>query len=490
VVTDQQVKKMRTELDKHGNLSRAAMNADLDPKTARKYRDSGRLPTQSTPERTWRTRADPFEDDWPDIEAKLRDAPELEAKTLFDDLVLRKPGKYVPNQLRTLQRHVRDWRAASGPPKEVFFAQEHRPGEAIQTDFTDASELNITIGGEPFPHLLCHCVLPYSNWDWATPTSSESLLGMKSGLQEALRQLGGVPEKHQTDNSTAATHARAHGRAFNAGYALWMQHLGLTPVTTAIGEKEQNGDVEAGNGALKRRLEQHLLMRGHRDFDSRAAYKAWLGDILRAGNVTREARVAVERPLLKPLPASWFPDFVEESVLVTPWSTIRVDHNTYSVPSRLIGVSVRVRRFDDRLEISFRGEAALIVPRLLGRNGHRVDYRHIIWSLVRKPGAFARYRYREDLFPSLVFRRAYDRLREQQSERTADREYVRILHLAASTSQSDVERALVAALGGETEVEAAGIRAVVRPETPAIPAMEAPPIDLTAYDGLIAGGAR
>ncbi|MDJ0765713.1 MAG: hypothetical protein QNJ97_22205, partial [Myxococcota bacterium] len=44
----------------------------------------------------------------------------------------------------------------------------HRPGEAMQTDFTNANELNIIIAGEPFDHLLCHPVLPYSNWEWAT----------------------------------------------------------------------------------------------------------------------------------------------------------------------------------------------------------------------------------------------------------------------------------------------------------------------------------
>ncbi|MBU1367195.1 MAG: IS21 family transposase, partial [Candidatus Omnitrophica bacterium] len=84
------------------------------------------------------------------------DAPELEAKALFEYLLLAKPGRYEPGQVRTFQRRVKQWRATEGPAKVVFFAQEHRPGEAMQTDFTSCNELQITIQGEPYEHMLCH----------------------------------------------------------------------------------------------------------------------------------------------------------------------------------------------------------------------------------------------------------------------------------------------------------------------------------------------
>ena len=158
---------------------------------------------------------------------RLADAPELEAKALFEDLLERKPDRYHEGQLRTFQRRVQQWRAQEGPPKEVFFAQEHRPGEAMQTDFTSANELGITIAGEPFDHLLCHSVLPYSNWEWATPCFSESLLALHRGVQAAVFRLGRSPESHQTDNSTepltvwrraseASTRRRARRRASGA----------------------------------------------------------------------------------------------------------------------------------------------------------------------------------------------------------------------------------------------------------------------------------
>jgi len=100
--------------------------------------------------------------------------------------------------------------------------------------------------------------------------------------------------------------------------------------------------------------------------------------------------------------------------------------NTYSVPSRLIGTSLLVRVRAETLEGYVGSSHALSLPRLVGKQQHRIDYRHIIWSLVRKPGAFAAYRYHDDLFPTTTFRRAYDRLVSERSTR-ADHEYVRIL---------------------------------------------------------------
>jgi hypothetical protein len=83
------------------------------------------------------------------------------------------------------------------------------------------------------------------------------------------------------------------------------------------------------------------------------------------------------------------------------------------------------------------------MPRLIGLAAHAINYRHIIEWLVRKPGAFRQYRFREDLFPSPVFRRAYDQLRETLPDRTADLEYLRILRQAARTMESEVERVLL-----------------------------------------------
>jgi hypothetical protein len=298
------------EIARHGQLGVAAMKSNMDRKTARKYRDAGRLPSEMKRERTWRTRRDPFERVWPQVAALLTEAPELEAKTIFDHLCRENPGEFEEGQLRTLQRRVRRWRAEEGPPKEVFFPQCHRPGEAAQTDFTWASELGVTIGGELFEHMLCHFVLPYSNWSWATVCHSESLLALRSGVQAALFRLGRVPLYHQTDNSTAATHSLRSGkRQFNEEYAALMRHLGMTPRTIGVGQKEQNGDVESANGALKRRLKQHLLLRGSCDFESVEAYTCWLHGVLAQANGLRQRRLREELSAMRPLSVKRLPEY-------------------------------------------------------------------------------------------------------------------------------------------------------------------------------------
>ena len=196
--TDAQVRKLMDEYTKTGRIGRSALRAGMDRKTARKYLRDGRLPSEVKKERAWRTREDPFAADWSKIVAMLDDAPKLEAKTIFDELLERDPGRYQESQLRTLQRHIKQWRATAGPPKEVFFPQEHRPGEAIQTDFTWANKLGITIAGEPFPHMLCHSVLPYSNWESATVCFSECMEALKRGIQQALVRLGCVPSSSRS----------------------------------------------------------------------------------------------------------------------------------------------------------------------------------------------------------------------------------------------------------------------------------------------------
>lgn len=474
------------QLKKHGKLGLAAARAGLDPKTARKYRDAGKLPSEMKKPRDWRTREDPFDEVWPVIKSKLIDAPELEAKTLFEWLMQERPNVFEQGQLRTLQRRVREWRALEGPDKEVFFAQQHRPGEAMQTDFTWCNELKVTIARESFEHMLCHSVLPYSNWEWVTICHSESMAALKRGVQGALFELGRVPSWLQTDNSTAATHDLSDGkRGFNAEYVAMVEHFGMKPRTIEPGASHQNGDVEALNGALKRRLEQHLLMRGSRDFENVEVYEAWLRGVVRSANSLRQVRLNEELTAMRPLVVERLKEFTEELVTVTSWSTIRVKHNTYSVPSRLIGHDLKVHLYEDRLEIRFGDALQLTVPRLMGRHGHSINYRHIIWSLVQKPGAFAQYRYREELFPTLIFRKAYDALTRRHSDWKADVEYLRILHLAASTMESEVEAVLAKLLAADDLRSGEQVKAAVKPSRPEVPELEAGPVDLRAYDALL-----
>lgn len=486
-VQDAQVRKLMEEMTKHGRIGLAAMRSGMDRKTARKYVEAGKLPSDLKQPRTWRTRKDPFERDWPWVVEQLERAPELEAKTLFEALQRKHPGRYEEGQLRTLQRRVKQWRAEHGPDQEVFFPQEHRPGEAIQLDFTHAASLGVTIMGVAFAHMLCHVVLPYSNWQHVTVCLSESFLALKRGLQSALFRLGRVPKWVQTDNSTAATHDLPTGkRAFNDDYSELVSRLGLEPRTIGIGKKEQNGDVEAAHGPLKRRIEQQLLLRGSRDFGSVEEYEQWLGDLLDRSNDGRQKRLAEDLAAMQPMRATRMPEYFEREVEVTSWSTIRVERCTYSVPSRLIGEKLRVRVHEAYLEVYYGSRPQFRLERLRGRERHRIDYRHVIWSLVQKPGAFARYRYRQELFPTPIFRRAYDAIAGEAPSRETDLEYLRILHLAAATMQDVVEAELATMLSDGEAITSDVVRSrVMSEEDVEVPSIEAYEPSLDSYDDLL-----
>jgi hypothetical protein len=493
--TDAQVRKLMEEMTKHGRVGLAAMRAGVDRKTARRYVEGGKLPSELVEPRTWRTREDAFVADWPELEVMLVESPALEAKSLFDVLAEKFPGRYEDGQLRTLQRRVKAWRAERGPDKDVMLAQLHRPGEAAQTDFTWATELAVTIVGQVFVHMLCVFVLPYSNWRWASVCLSESIASIRHGVQRALFQLGRAPEWHQTDHSTAATHRIPDGkrgadevrkRPFNEDYLAIMRHFGMKPRTTEVGAKEQNGDVEAANGVLKRALNQALLVRGSRDFDSRDAWQAFVDDVMRKANRGRGARVAEDMEAMRELNVAKLPEFVEQEFRVSDWSTVRVKQCAYSVPSRLIGEWVRVRIFEDRIIVRYADKDELVCDRLRGHNLRRIDYRHIIWSLVRKPGGFARYVYREEMFPSVVFRRAYDAIQTPHHGLKGDLEYLRILHLAASGLEADVEAALVLLLADGKAMTADAVKLLVSTATTIdVPDLAPRLVDLGAYDSLL-----
>jgi hypothetical protein len=493
VVSDEQVELMRRKRRDGRTQEAAAAAAGMSVRTARAWQH-GALPSEAKRPRTWRTRPDPFAAVWAlEIEPWLARDTEgvLEARTLFERLCERQPGVFTPGQLRTLQRRVREWRALHGPARDVVFPQAHVPGREAQLDFTHARELGVTIAGEPLDHLLFELVLSYSGWRYAEVAFGETYEALVGGLQGALRELGGVPEVARSDNLSAATHELKHsgGRALTARFAAVLAHYGMRSTRIAPGRAQENGVVEQAHHRTKTALAQALVLRGSRDFESLEAYRTFVGEVVVRLNARVAERLAQERAQLRPLPAAPLPAHSSYRVTVRRWSTIRVGGRTYSVPSRLIGHEVEARLYADRVEVWFAERRVEAMPRLRGERECRIDYRHVIWSLVRKPGAFARYRFREELFPTLAFRRAYDALRRFRGER-ADVEYVRVLHLAASTLEATVEAALVSLLETGEPFDYARVRELAAPAQPSVPQLAEPKPDLLVYDDLLAGGLR
>jgi hypothetical protein len=486
--TNSEVHLMLRERKNGKTLEQAAARAGMSVPTARKYLRTAKLPSSLKQPRTYRTRTNPFATDWPWVEQQLQRDPALQAKTLFGLMCERTPEHYAPGQLRTFQRHVASWRALHGPEREVIFEQVHQPGRLAQSDFTHMDDLGITLGGVPFPHLLFHLVLTYSNVEAMTICFSESFEALAEGLETCLWQIGGVPQQHRTDNLSAAVRAigPAHQRDWTERYAALMAHYGMTPTANTPGEAHENGDVEQAHFRIKDVIDQALRVRGSRDFADRSAYANWLQELVRRRNQTRTVRWSDELPALRPLPKTPLHPCRELQVVVSRFSTIRVLHNTYSVPSRLIGTTLTVRVRAEVLELYVGTTCTLTLPRLHGRYGARIDYRHLIWSLVRKPGAFAQYRFRDELFPTLAFRKLYDTLAEKLPAR-ADREYLRILHLAASTSEVDVETAVKLLVESQTLPTFDAVRDLVRESTaPALPTLPPAELDFQVYDALLA----
>jgi len=485
-VTDAQVKVLRSQLHRGASLCKAAMKANMDRKSARKYRALGQLPSEACKPHTWRTRPDPLAAVWPELAALLKNEPGLLAKTLWEWLQQAHPGKYPASVRRTLERRVRQWKAQHGPAKEIFFAQEHPPGRLAASDFTSMNEVQVTIQGEPFDHLVYHFVLTHSNWEHVTVCPSESFASLSSGWQNAVWALGAVPERHRTDRMTLAVHQDGHAEKFTANYQALLSHYGVSAEATNPYSGHENGDVESAHGHFKKAVAQALLLRGSRDFASRVAYEGWLRELVTTRNGGRIAKVAADLACCRPLPAARLEALERTRVRVSRMSTIRVKHNTYSVPARLIGEEVEVRIGMEEIEVWYAQQVVLRLERLRGQDNHRIDYRHVIGWLVRKPGAFARYVYRADLYPTTIFRRAYDALVSQQPG-SADKEYVRLLHLASQIGEGPVEGVLAERLRLGQAVSALAVEMSLGRSAPATQAalVSVAAVDLQEYDSLL-----
>jgi hypothetical protein len=315
---------------------------------------------------------------------------------------------------------------------------------------------------------------------------SESFESLSEGLQNALWGLGKVPHRHRTDRLSTAVNNMSDPVEFTDRYQGLMRSYGLESEKTQAGHGNENGDVEQRHHRFKRAVAQELMLRGSTDFASVDAYKSFLAAMLERLNAGRRQRLAEEMAVMRELPERRIESAKREQVKVDSGSLIYVDRNAYSVPSRLIGEQVEARLFMDHVEVWYGQKKVAEMPRLRGRQKHRVDYRHIIDWLVRKPGAFEHYLYRDELFPTSRFRMTFDLLEEQLGGYQGSKEYLKILELAAKDSEVRVDAALLVLLGpGDEQISAAGIEAMLGAEhNTTIRDVEVAAVDLRVFDEL------
>jgi hypothetical protein len=469
----------------------AAAKAGISERSARRIERSVTLPSQK-PRRYWRSRADPFAQVWDaEVVPLLEGAPKLMAVTLLRKLQDDHPDRFPDGVLRTLQRHIRRWRALEGPPKDVFFPQEHAPGHRGLSDFTAMGELRVTIANAPFAHLLYHFVLAFSRWEHVEVVEGgESFEALSQGLQNALWQAGGAPQEHRSDSLSAAFKNLAEEEDFTARYTGLLDHYGMAGTRNNRGASHENGSVEASHRYLKEAIEQALLLRGHRDFDDRPAYEGFVREAVMRRNRRNAAAFRIEREHLQGLPARRTTDFVEEEARVTRCGTFTVRAILYSAPSRLIGQRLKVRLYSDRLECYLAGSLVLSLARGArspgsGR-GRMIDYRHFIDALKRKPQAFKGLVFRDALFPREAYRRTWEQLELKLPQRRACQTIVALLEMAARDGVEGVLAQRLEALLAAGELpEVKRLREEFAPRQTALPPIRVEVPAVSVYDALL-----
>jgi hypothetical protein len=434
-MTDHQVNRYK-ELRRQFRQEAAAAKVGVSVRSARRIEQATALPSQREL-RTWRTRADPLAGVWEaELAPLLRQTPGLTAVTLLEELERRYPGRFATGVLRTLQRRVRRWRALEGEEREVFFAQEHTPGRLGLSDFTAAAELAVRIAGAPLEHRLYQFALAYSGWRHAEVVlGGESWVALSGGLQNALWRLGGAPAEHRTDSLSAAFNNLAEREELTRRYAALCERYGMRATRNNPGESHENGAIEARHASTKHFLEQALLLRGTREFESLQDYRGFVAEVVERANARLVKALAVERACLRPLPVRRAADYDEVDARVSKFALLTVRKESYTVPSRLIGHRLKLRLYDERIE-AYLGETCVFeAPRARPARGEArarlVDYRHLVPALKRKPGALVRWRFRDALWPRSEYASTWQRLIERLPEARAARVMIGLLELAA-----------------------------------------------------------
>ncbi len=414
----------------------AAAKASFSTSTAYRFEKDRRLPSQTKGARG-RRRPDPltgvFENE---VVPMLKAAPGVRAVAIFEEMLRRHP-ELGAGIRRTLERRVRAWRAIHGEEQEVIFRQTHEGGQVGLSDFTDMGELGVTIAGVPLDHRLYHFRLAYSGFEHAhVVLGGESFVALAEGLQNALWSLGGAPREHRTDSLSAAfcNLDRNARDDLTRRYEDLCAHYAMQPSRNNRGIAHENGAIESSHGHLKRAIADALLLRGTADFDDLAAYRGFIDEIVSRRNARNAKRIDSERAVLQALPDRRTSDYEEVIVRVTSTGGFTLRKVFYTVPSRLIGHQLRVRLYDDRLDVFVGGTHLLTLPRGRphpnGKHDQVVDYRHVIHSLRRKPMALLNLVYRDRLFPREAYRRTFDALRERLPDKKACRLMVDLLALA------------------------------------------------------------
>lgn len=473
-------------------IEAAAAKASISRATAYRIAKTPQLPSQAQTPRG-RRRPDPLADIFEaEVVPLLKTAPGIRPVAVFEEMLRRHPdlGEGVR---RTLERRIRAWRAVNGAEQDVIFRQVHEPGRLGLSDFTSMNGLGIRIAGQPLDHLLYHFRLAYSGFEHAhVVLGGESFVALAEGLQNALWFLGGTPLYHRSDSLSAAfRNLDADARQdLTQRYADLCAHYRMTPTRNTKGVAHENGAIESAHGHLKKAIQDALLLRGARDFDDLDAYRGFIDEIVSRRNARQGKRIDAERAVLQPLPEMRTSDFEEVVVRVSRSGGFTLRKVFYTVPSRLIGHRLRVRLYDDRLDVFIGGTPLMTLPRgraqASGKHNQVVDYRHVIHSLRKKPMALLQLVYRDKLFPRQEYRQTFEALMDQLCEKQACKITVELLALAHDRGcERELAERLGALLDADQLPDIVALRTAFAPDPARLPSVNVQLASLQGYEALI-----
>ena len=493
MITDVRASKMYLLLHQGESVASVSKRLEMSQKTVRKYRDAGQLPSQiERPQRNYRTRKDPLAEFWSEIEGLLQQDARLKPYAILDWLKQKynsPPGepRVTDTIRRSLERRVQRWKLQHGIEQDVKFTQVHHAGDVLAFDFVVTNSLKVTINKKPLDHMLFHSVFTYSNWEYVHLCRSESFEALSAGLQDALHLAGGVPGRVRSDSLSAAVNNLSDDKEFAVQYRELLAHYGTKGHRINVRKPHENGDVESSHGHFKDALDQALRLRGSRDFTSEADYMTFVRQLVTRRNSAREKRFAEELAVLSPLPPQRRSTCTSMFLTVKSDSVIRVKRNAYSVSSKYIGLYLEVRIHQDHLELWYRSECLERMPRQFGYGKEAIDFRHVIDSLVRKPGAFINYKYVNHMYPTTRFRMAYDQLLQGTTEKSAVKQYLKLLHAAKHEGLELVDATLRWFLAEGKAISADDVLEVVArgQQLPAPTALTLDAPDLSMFDCLL-----
>ena len=451
---------------------------DISRRSVIRYLKTGKIPkyTRSVSN----TKKDPLTDFMSLIEEKLREMPQLSLSELFEFIV----SKGYKGSARTIRRKTADLRNKL-KNKEVYFQRLPTPGEVMEGDFT---ELSISIGGIQRKIYLWICSLPYSNFYFATPYYNCTFECFADGSIQAFKEFGGVANKYRLDNLSPAVSKILVGkeRLVTQRFAQFQSHYGFKQDFCNPARGNEKGNIESNNKYFKTKIRARMSLE-KLSFTTLESFQIFVWKLCREHNDLEKVQTKFGQEKLNPLPATAFKSFNTEIVKINKYSLFSLGNSghMYSVPSKYIGLSLEARIYPSFFEIIEMNKVICTYKRLNGPRGLvSIKVEHVISGLLRKPGAFKDWKYRELVFERPIWKKFYLKIVESGKD---DKEFLKCINLILETDRENLTLAMELAMDNEMDLSPSTLRKIINNEFNNVLSIAALPVNLDQYDFFING---